>query len=583
LAAQEKQLETQQTTSLTKSSAGFDLDKYAGKQVPLPNSSLDVASLLRNTQTIQGSQAGLNSQLQDTLRAAGVSTQKAADLNIDLGANAALIEQVKQAGELETQAARDKAAADLGTDYRLQSQKLTALADEIAATKARMDEASAKIRDKQSVSFLDNPLGWLFNQVSVNGDIEEYNLAEEDSNRAIKQYQAINTLTQSAVATQNAITHSISEASAKAATDNIALIAQQKQLEQSAKAIGYNAQAIEAAYNMGTQKLQYEFNTFSAQKAEQQNRIALAQLQLSKDEAAVRVSERAKKEGAESDIIATINEGIKIRLGEDAKLIRFGTPEANKIVELVKSNSPLAKQYINDYFSGEKYQASGIKNISPSPADFVELAHSKVPINAPGSEKVQEFIMGIKDKIAAEALKSGITKPEVIKNALNKNVEAEVSRMSKNVDWSSQKNLFNLPNYADYINSPGIKELPVVQKVIAPIVQSGGDLSDPNKLLAVVAAGISAKKITYGEALETTTLIQKGVTINAAQKQFMAFGIVPPRSWNVEVKSGNSLFGRSDVVDLTKPDQFGRALIKYQLGGGNFDTLLELNKAGAFK
>jgi hypothetical protein len=583
LVALEKQLETQQTTSSTASSAGFNLDKYAGKDVSLPNSSLDINSLLRNTNILQATQAGLNTQLQGTLNKAGADTQKAADLNIDLGANAALIEQVKQAGELETQAARDKAAADLGTDYRLQAQKLTGLSAEIASTKARMDEASAKIREKQSVSFLDNPLGWLFNQVAVNGDIKDYNLAEEDSNRAIKQYQAINTLTQSAVTTQNALTHSISEASAKAATDNIALVAQQKQLEGSAKALSYNTEAIKAAYDMGTQRLQYEFSMFSAEKAEQQNKIALAHLQLSKDEAAFRMQDKLKKEGADSDIIATINNGRKIRLGDAAQLIRPGTAEANKIVELVKSNSPLAKEYTDDYFSGERFQASGIKNISPSPADFADMVARKIPINAPGSEPVQQFISDIKDKIVAEAAQSGITKPEVLKNALNQKVEAEVKRMSKTVDWSSKKNLLNLPNYADYIDSPGIKDLPVVQKVIAPVVKSGGDLQDPDKLLAVIANGITSKKITYGEALEATTLIQKGVAINAAQKQFTAFGIVPPRSWNVEITSGNSVFNRTEIVDLTKPDQLGRALIKTQLGAGNFDKLLELNKSGAFK
>lgn len=558
-------METQQTTSSKVSSASFDLDKYAGKNVPLPKASLDVASLIKNTALIQAQQSADSVRLQNVYGQAADASKQAADLNIDLGANAALIEQVRLAGQLETQSARDKAAADLGTDYRLQGQKLTELSDQIHSSKSRMDAASAKIREKQSVSFFDNPLGWLVNQVSVNSDIDEYNLAEEDSNRAHNEYIRLNQETQSAAATQNAISHSISEASVKAATDNIALTARQKQLEGTAQALGYNALQIKTAYEMDGQKLQYEFSTFNARKAEEQNKIALAHLQLAKDEAQTRVTERLKKEGAESDIIDSINKGRTARLGPQAQLIVPGSMEANKIIEIVKSNSPFGKQYMDDYNSGEQFKASGIKTISPSPADFADMVSRKVPIYAPGSEPVQQFIMDQASQVAAEAKQSGTTKPEAVKAALNSRVESEIARQAKNIDWSSQKNLFNLPNYGDYINSPTLKDLPVVKNVIAPIVQAGGDLTDPNKLIAVVGQAVIDKKITYGQALEATTVIQQGVAINAAQKQFMTLGIVPPRSYNVEVKQGTGVFSRSAIVDLTKPDQFGRALIKYTL------------------
>jgi hypothetical protein len=526
---------------------------------------LDITELLKAAfETKQANDQATQGLVSNAGKAEAIS-----DANVRLqetmGESAVIVQRAKDTAALETQNNRARAATDLGTNLKESSQILTSLAQTIATSYADRDAALSRIEAKRSISVLEDPLGWINAQFEINDDIRAHNVADERLANATKYYADANALTQTAVATQNAIDQPLTQASVDAASQATAAAAQVKANQERERGLIYNNEGIKAALQGATTGFSLAQSEFSARKAEESSKLALAHLAMERERFNWQKEEKLTAKGADTYLIDKINAGIKLRLGDSAELIAPGTTRANTVLSLLKSNSPAGKQFQEDYMIGDQSAVAGTKVLAPSPARAIEILNTMPVKLSPAQEPVRALLEEARS-IVATAIDSGQIdgKNQAARNeALNKTAQKLLNDQAKKIN--SPDNVFNVPSVRALItNSPLVAELGITKKILGPLAAAGSDLSDPNQVFGLVAQALTDKKISYPEALELATIYRTGVAVNMEARQLPALGMAPKWSYNVSVTTNPvTAFGGKEVVDLSKPDSVGRALNKY--------------------
>lgn len=534
---------------------------------------LDLSSILQSANQYNQAVASATVGLQKNATTGESVSNQNADLYNVIGTNATIIDQAKQNAELATQQARVKGANALGTNLKEQSEVLTSLADTIGKEYIARSQAKAAIDEKRSVSLFTDPLQWIMNQFTINDDIEAYNSHNENLASAKQQMADLNALTQSTNKTQNELSEPITAASIKASSDNLLATAQIKANEEKLKGLVYNSEGIKAALNADKEMMATAFSVFGAQKQEQNINIALAHLELQRQEFDWRKIEKEKGEAADAYLIDKINKGAAMRLGDSYVPIPPGSVKAAQIVSLIKSNSPAGKQFLEDFQIGDQSDLAGTKIIAPSPARAIDVLNSMPvklsPAQAPVKGVLDQTLQAVQAQIQAGKLDP--KNKEGIQSFMNKTAQELLDSQAKLVKPGDSDNVYQIPALRTVIaSSPTLQNLPLVQKVIGPAVATGADLNDPNQVFALTAKALTDKKITYPEALELTTLYQTAQNVNLEARQLPSLGLRPKFSYNVKVQTNPiARFGDTEVVDVTKPDLVGRALNKYMAAQAN--------------
>lgn len=491
-----------------------------------------------------------------------------AKLYESVGNNMVIIESAKQSADLTAQQSKIHAGILLGTNLADASEIVSGLADTIRSEYAKKDAALQRIQEKQSVSILDNPLEYIFNQLTINDDIAAHNAANNRLSAAQDQLTKVNALTQATTQTQEAFKESVTAATMQAANENIANNATIQANAARVQGLVYNAQGIQAALNAPKEALSVMFSVNGAKNAEEQISLAQQHLELARQEFDWKKEEKEKGKQADDYFINRINEGMRLRMGDAAELIVPGSAKATQVLSLLKSNSPAGKIYSEDYLIGEQSAISGTKVLATSPARAIELMHT-VPMNLPASASPVKALLdqAMNDMLAESKLPNSrvdIKNPASREAYLNNRTQELLNEQAKNIKPGDAENVYNIGPMGTLLkSSPTLQKLPVVQKLLLDAMEAGVDLNNPNSVFANVAQSVKDGKLTYAEALELTTVYSVGVSTNMEAKQFVALGITPKFSYNTQIQLHSGIFGGKNIVDMTKAFSVGRALNQY--------------------
>lgn len=482
------------------------------------------------------------------------------------GDNAALIDSVAKSAELETQQVKIRLANELGTNGKDQSERISALSKTITEQYNIKADALARIQEKKSVGFFEDPLQYIMNSLTVNDDIDVHNAANERMAAAENQLATINQLTQATNKTQTELTESLNASAVKASADNIKINADNKSREAQIIGLTYNSEGIKAALNADKDRLTTAFSVFGAQKQQQQMEIALAHLAMQREEFDWKKEQKSKEKAGDDYIIQKINDGMKLRMGEAAQLIEPGSVKAAQVVSLLKSNSPAGKIYSEDYLIGEQSAVAGTRILAPSPAKAIDLLQT-VPVKLTAAQTPVKAILDTALSDVQKAIANGTLdskNKQAVEKALNDRAQGLMNEYAKNIKPGDSDNPYNIPNLRQLItSSPTVAKLPIVEKVLGPAISAGADL-DANKAFGLVATALAKKEISYKEALDISTIYSVGTSATIEARQFTALGLVPKFSYNTKITTNPfSAFGGNEIVDLTKPDVVGRSLNKY--------------------
>lgn len=513
---------------------------------------------------------GITQKSQDTNTTAltGIYTQQksVADIMADTynqsATDSALIQQQIGTSDLKRQNARFKIANMFGTDTELQTEVISGLAaDKMNAYKARQ-ASLAEIERKNTSSFFDNPLEFIMNKLTVNDDIERHNAADERYTNADSLIKSLNEDTQTTIKTSNQLTESLTSATVEAASRNAAAAATIEANKATIAGLGYGADGIKAIMSKDKEQLANMFQVNAAKNAEEHLKISLANLDLSrqkfeneKQEFAERMAAKKDSQDLDSSLLTKINAGLLITGQKPLEGVN-----GKQAIALLKAGSDLGKEYLKYYQMGSQSEIAGTPVVATSPANAIDvfnttpikLSSAQVPVKDFSASILQEFKR--QAGVAGSAASRVDLKDKVaVSTKLNEIANEKLSQMASNIKPTDATNLFNIASINSIANnSDVVKSLPVYQKVLAPVVASGVQLTDPNVVFGLVTKAIQDKTISFNDALGLSTIYHVGVGANLATKELTKFGIQSSYAYNTQVNG--------DIVNLTRPDAVARAL-----------------------
>lgn len=515
--------------------------------------------------------------LQSTYQSQAKTSNDTVDVLSIIGQNDQIIALSKAQNQQATNAAITRAANELGTNYRDQGQRISDLTATIHEEYAAKDAALKEIEKKDSVGLTDDPISYIFNQLTINDDISRHNAANARLTAAEEQLNRLNALTQTTATTQRLIDDSVNAATIKATTDSLAAATQIKKNEAFIQGQTYNAEAIKAVLGASKDQLQVAFSVYGAQKQQEQIGIALAHLDLDRQRFDWQKQEKDDLKKGDSYTLEKINMGGRMMMGAGWQDIPTESAKAKEAIGLLKSGSPVGKFYQEAYMTAERSltvdPSGNTRQLATSPAHAIDVLNT-FPIKlTPAQEPVKAVLEQAKNMVA-QAIQTGTLDGKnkaLVESTLNSTVGQIIKDQARQIKPGDSENVFNIGSIGTLISSsPTIKALPVIQKVVAPALASGADLTDPNKIFSLVATALKDKTISYQEALDISTIYHVGVGTNLEARQFSSLGIVPSYSYNTKIQTNPAAnFGDTEVIDLTKPDVVGRALNKWLSAASN--------------
>lgn len=460
-----------------------------------------------------------------------ISVSGDAKVQEDIGVNNQVIDSAKQTSDLAAQTAKISVANHLGTNVKDQSEVMTGLSDNILQLMQARQAAAQVVAQKQNVGFFDDPLQHILNQFTINDDIDKHNALNEQLQDATDSMDTLNKLTQQTAITQEAlkepITAAAMAASAKNTADTAALASGKSQRD----ALQYNAQGITAALSLSRESLSTQFQAVTAQTQQQNVQIALDHLSLERQrfdwqqqEKTIADAARNKNTDIDTYTMAKINDGL-VRMGMDP--IPQNSPRAGSVLSAIKSGAASGSIYAQAFqISNDSEAAGGATILAPSPAGAVELL-SKLPLKlTPAQEPIRVLL-----EDATQATRSNATVNLKDKNSvaasLNTDATTILATMARKISPGDSGNVFQIPPLGAVITaSPELQTLPVVSKVIAPMIAAGADVSNPDVVFQSVMSEVTKGTITVPEAIEGMAYTyQRAVKVNLEARQLQSFGL----------------------------------------------------------
>lgn len=498
-----------------------------------------------------------NSQIDDSFNAD-------AELQRQNAATAELVTRTTGLGQLQYEQAFSKNALDLGTDLGDASGIQAALAQTLISSRASQNAALDRINQKKSISFVDDPLQFIANHLSLNDDIEAHNAAEAKGDLAASQIAETNKLTELRAVAANRLKTTVTGASVEAAAQAARNSAQIVSDGFARSAIANNTNGIKELLSLSTDQLRNASVVFDAQNKQQSIAIAQAHLALSQEEFSWKKLEKDKAESANTYVSNTIIGGYKAMYPDNPN--KWIAPNSPKLLALISGKLPLDGEMKAAYDIGVLNSRAANPDgtnrlLAASPADLLSVLKYN-----PSLGTDSKAVVGL---ITSAAQEAGRT-PQYAQLVAAKDLEGQKKFVNDSVQAAFKgaqtvvrdpSNPYWLPSIDTIAKqTPGLQELPFYRTVIAPASAAGVAVNDPSMALSLGLEAVKAGKISLNNmAVDMATIYKQGQRVNIQSKQFIPLGLSPRESYNVDINTGGLI---SQRTDMTNPAEIIRAAMK---------------------
>jgi hypothetical protein len=529
---------------------------------------LELSSLLSANTKATASQDKVASSVVDIGNIMGEATGNITRINNELSAAERTIQEQAIAVTKKQEAAKATAASDFFLNPDAVGYRAKELGQTIATAYDNKQKALETIQAKQSVSFIDNPLGYIVAQLSVDSDIEQYNAESRRGAAASQMMTELETGYRQAANGALGSISTISDASANASiikAGSAGAIAAQEAIRQGGRD---NLQHIIAISETDLKKAQIAGNTFSAQAQMLQIQNAQESLRMQRETFEMHKKDRLDKEQATAVDSKLVQQGYFALKGKQmpAELVKT-------IPTFMDKKDPEYQEYYKAGRASYLADPTGQSTvISDSPFDVLTLTRTGVVKNLnPAMTATVSKLDGLWQEYTNPAVQSTRKLVDKSKDALEKDFNAWLSDRLKaeraNVTSGSIYAPLPLADVAKAV--PAVANSPVWQKVLAPLVGTGAKLDDPGFVMQQLEWAIRDGKITMPDATEVAAVYKKAMDLTGASRNYMAFGITPSLTYNTMVNG--KLVNIADTKDVTRLFMYSAnrtGLLTGKVGGG---------------
>lgn len=461
------------------------------------------------------------------------------------------IAQIQGQAKMQTQQANLKVANSMGTNAQSSGWLIGQMGQRVIQADVAAQAKLADVQAKKSIEFIDNPIGYLYAQATVDNDIEEYNSYLAASDLAKDTASKLEQMSQASFLTQNAIEQSVTESTIASAKILEGFKYGAAANEAALQGLRTNLEGIQRAALATKEAINYKFQGANAIAQEKQYQLSLASHALARENFNLNKQAREEKLSEDSLIGKYIQKGFfnvtgGVELGEarKAELIRLyaGGRGDPRIVAMFQSGmesymiSPDGKQTV----------------ISTSPYVAAGMFNAGMPKNLPNSQMaVGEWLVKKKNEFNNPAvqnqLKIDTKDPKAVEAGFNEFVRKEAAEAA-----AVGADIYAPASLATVVaTNKNLATLPVWSKVLAPMAAAGAKLDNPSVVMGAITTAITKGDISYNDAIDIVTLAQSGVDINNMSRNWISTGMPKGISQTVGVQNQDGL----GTVPLTWTDQ----------------------------
>lgn len=522
---------------------------------------------------VYGAAGAASASINNALFAVSAGGAEAADidnqnvqLNLDLGKNEQLVQDVANQGKLAAESDKTAFALSIGADIGDTSGTQAKLAAKY--NQATTDQAAAleEVNQKKGVSPFEDPIGWFSAQFSLPASINKYNAATSTKNQAEESIEAINKMASQRAQTDAALQVTSNVASMKASSEEIAEKAQLNANQSRLAAITANTSTAEKLASLSSQQLGVIANTLSATDAQESLQIQREHLAIAEASEQERVKNLQDKQAGYDQIANDVKTGLSVLYPNNPNAqAQIGSPA---IIAQIRGSVPMDPVTKQAYEVGVMNRVSGSDSrlLAHTPYDMLGTLNIK-PDLSPAQRQTAQMLIDAKTELETNkggsfqgAFNAALASKDKqgIESAYNAYAQSKLDTLALHVDGPS--NPYYLPSIDKIATQvPNLQQLSLYQKVIAPAIAAKIDLSDPNQVVKLTTDAIANGTIKMNKAAaDLATLYGIGALQGSQARSLAAMGLNPSHSYNVKIQDPGSF--SSNIYDLTNSTQVLAAL-----------------------
>ncbi len=507
--------------------------------------------------------------------------QQAIPLRAEADAAAMAANKQKLEGELAAQTAARNIADSLGANPDTQNFKLAMLGQTFWDNFNEANKQADIVAQKRSTGFLDNPLAWIGNQLTIDSDIAKHDAAAMKANTAINAMQQINATVTSAATAQKSISETVTRDSIAQAMRSAEITSKLTQMEMEQRNLSYDLEGIKLLQAGNERMLDRAAKVNQIQVQQQQLAISQGHLALAQAEAADRAKMRSLELEKLNDEKAGWQEATRA-YNVGAGTLGLPPVSEGELKQRIKFGGEAAKKdFEQNYQIGISRAATGQGIIAPTPgAAAITIAQKRAPLN-PGMQDTKDFLMSTMQAAVTQAQSLDPTKPlkqEAVAQATTELAATRGIAMAKDVSKDPfGKNLYKAPDYKTMLDVPSVGKSVFGQQIVAPQVAGGGSATNPEVLIDAGLVAVASGKLSYKEFVDGfVNYFNEAKNWNNATKNFKAVAMPLQSTYKTSVYNGTSLpFGRTNIVDLSDRSQVENFLLRRRAASINQNGGLE--------
>lgn len=432
------------------------------------------------------------------------------------------ISTVQQTAKLKTQQANLKVANVMGTNAQDTGWLIGEMGKRVIAADKEAQDALKVVREKQSLNFLDDPLGYLMAQATIDGDIQRYNTAVDASSLAKDTADKLEGMSQNSFRTQNAIEQNVTESTIKSAAILEGYKYGKDANEAALSGLRTNLQGMQQSMNATAQAIDMKFKGFSAVMQDKQYQNSLASLDIARKNFSL--AEEAKKAKMDEDslIAKFIQKGAFNMSGTQLPEAR-----AKDYIALYKSGQPEVRAMFKSGLESYMISPDGNQSvISTSPFDAATAFGGGLVKNLPQTQKeVGDYLVQARQEFMNPAVQNKMNIDPKDKEGMERAFNQYI-RNRAGAEARTGVGIYTPASLSVVANSnPNMAALPVWKNVLAPMAAAGVKLDNPELVIGAVTAAIQKGTLSYNDALGITTMYRAGVDMNNMSRNWIATGM----------------------------------------------------------
>lgn len=509
---------------------------------------MDLTTIIQQAALLNNTQAQQAGQVSDLMVGASNEAAGMAENVLAAGQLKASVELTKLQGELNTQNARVKVANAFGTNANAQSDVITNMAQSMRQDALALVDAQNNVsRIEAGSDLIGNPIGWLEDLLTGDEARAQRDALASSFDTKSKLISNLNAATQTSVATQNAISETLTQSSIKQASQVKVLESQQEAAKARIEAAKYGVASIEALQQVGAQAFNRNMSVYNAIQQDEAFQFARA-------ERVARLKEEKTMDAFYEDMANNITAA--------RQTLDLGQPVTKEFVKTFINNPRMAPELMEQDKIGARIVMNGGSTegaLGATPADF--YANSQVlgvkpppawkpsmSILEKANNDLQEAMasVGAKDKFGQPIpnrlglTKDSIKNPTIMKNVFNQEVD-RVARESMSMIVHGTGNPYQTPPIPAILSAPtqganALKNSKFGNLVLGSLLQTGVDNPDPKLVIATGLSYVDKGELTFQEMNNGIGLyLEEGLGLTQATGGFGTTNVLATRSYNVSI------------------------------------------------